>query len=619
MRRPSLIACVHFQHIPSAPLTLAPPSPSTQMNANASAAASVPLPMSVVKSNAPSTPARPSAAFPTSIKKSIEARQARTPANKSAKKATALPSPLRSAIKSRIAGEPKPVNSVAVDFVADRLMVESYAREVEGIVDVEKPVAIECALDAYMDNVATTKQNESGLVVTSDAEAKPLRALPADLRSSIVDLKKAVEDKVTTPAVTKGAKEEKEEEEDADDDFGDDLEAMFSQRPEDVKLIDEYAKDFTTKAGIEEKDAYGYALDAYLDGVREFWGNVEAIHDDVAKDVNETEDKGNDDTKDVQEAQGDEAAEMIVNDAEESEELPAMGLDEADVEKTPVPTATSSAKRHSLAADMAKSLCDLFAEHDEPPEAKNVEDDRSAIANNIASSLCHLLTSTALSNATAKEVVEEAEEKIGGIAEGMGEGIAKLIKSARKSTKKEMKEETQEIATEMAKNLNELFQLKDDISIKINNDAAKQASMVPLPRSSKKVKVKRMSLAADMAESLVGLFASPKAVYVASGKKSKVDRRKSLAADMGDSLNLLFKEQDTEKSAAFDIFNEMNGCLVRLFEGEEVRSAALHVGGVGGEVGNPASSLTSHSYFSHTRFLKKRRRMLPQRRLQILS
>ena len=154
----------------------------TKLNKMAAAAASVPLPSTAVKA-APSTPARPSA-LPTPLRKSINARLARTPAAKSAMKTKkALPTPLRQAIMSRKAGDLNTVRNAAIDFVSDRLMVESFSREVEGIVEVARPVALECALDAYADNVTVTNTNNDGLVVNTETDAMPFRALPADLRN----------------------------------------------------------------------------------------------------------------------------------------------------------------------------------------------------------------------------------------------------------------------------------------------------------------------------------------------------------------------------------------------------------------------------------------------------
>ena len=70
------------------------------------------------------------------------------------------------------------------------------------------------------------------------------------------------------------------------------------------------------------------------------------------------------------------------------------------------------------------------------------------------------------------------------------------------------------------------------------------------------------SLAAYMAESLVGLFTSPAPVAMAGGKKTKADRRTSLAADMGASLDTLFSETSTEP-----VVEEIKETLTTLLSG----------------------------------------------------
>ena len=246
-----------------------------------------------------------------------------------------------------------------------------------------KPVALECALDAYADGVTVTNTNNEGLVVDADSDLKPFRALPADLRASILSLKKEVEAQVeeteegsvSTPVVPPtpaGAKE--------DENFGDDLEAMFSQRPEDIELIDEYAKDFTVKAGVDEKAAYGYALDAYLEGVSEFWGHVETIQEEEAEEMADEEDVP----------------------------LPDMGAanDEEEVDATAVVT-----KRQSLANTMTESLCDILNPKEDAIEEESEKDELAAVASSVAGSLCQLLTNTAMANISAKQG-SEVEEKV---------------------------------------------------------------------------------------------------------------------------------------------------------------------------------------------------------------
>ena len=149
-------------------------------------------------------------------------------------------------------------------------MVESYARELSGCVEAPKPVALSCALDAYMDVVSEQNSGE-------EETGKPLRSLPLDLRKSIIALNSETEEKDSTPlksvAITVPPTP-------LTPDYGSDLETMFSQRPEDVQLIESSVKDFSEKAGLDEKAAYGYALDAYLEGVNEFWGHVETIQEE---------------------------------------------------------------------------------------------------------------------------------------------------------------------------------------------------------------------------------------------------------------------------------------------------------------------------------------------------
>mmetsp|Transcript_7195 Transcript_7195/g.14571 ORF Transcript_7195/g.14571 Transcript_7195/m.14571 type:complete len:549 (+) Transcript_7195:112-1758(+) len=432
----------------------------------------------------------------------------------------ALPTPLREAIISRKTGDLTTVRNAAIDFVSDRLMVESFSREVEGVVEVEKPVALECALDAYADNVTVTNTNKDGLVVNADTDVKPFRALPIDLRTSILALKKEVEvqveegvatvDTPVVPPTPAGAE---------DEDFGDDLEAMFTQRPEDIELIDEYAKDFTVKAGVDEKAAYGYALDAYLEGVSEFWGQVETIQEEDAEEIAEEEE-------------------------EEEAVLPEMGAatNEEDVDASAV-----VAKRHSLANNMTESLCEILNPKEDAMEEDNEEDKRAAVASSVAGSLCQLLTNTAMANVSAMQGTE-VEEKVEEIVQSMGDNIAKLIKSCKKSAKKGAStEETETVAADIAKDLTNLFHLKEEVA----------------PKSAKKNTSKRMSLAADMADSLVGLFASPRAP-MAAGRKTKEARRASLAADMGSSLSVLFGESEGEETV-----QAMNDCLEKLMDGDK--------------------------------------------------
>jgi hypothetical protein len=228
-----------------------------------------------------------------------------------------------------------------------------------------------------------TNTNNEGLVVDADSDLKPFRALPADLRASILSLKKEVEAQieeteegsVSTPVVppTPAGAEE-------DENFGDDLEAMFSQRPEDIELIDEYAKDFTVKAGVDEKAAYGYALDAYLEGVSEFWGHVETIQEEEAEEMADEEDVP----------------------------LPDMGAanDEEEVDATAVVT-----KRQSLANTMTESLCDILNPKEDAIEEESEKDELAAVASSVAGSLCQLLTNTAMANISAKQG-SEVEEKV---------------------------------------------------------------------------------------------------------------------------------------------------------------------------------------------------------------
>ena len=438
------------------------------------------------------------------------------------------------AIMNRQAGDLSTVRNAAIDFYSDRLMVESFSREVEGVLECEKPVALECALDAYADNVQVN--SGEGLVVASESEAKPFRALPMDLRKDIVALKKetvmvtetAAEPTpmAATPAVPETPMEE-------GDDFGDDLEAMFSQRPEDIELIDEYAKDFSVKAGVDEKAAYGYALDAYLEGVSEFWGQVETIQEE--EEIKEEEDAP--------------LPEMGATAEEEEEDapLPEMGAT-AEEEEEVIDEAELVKKRQSLANGMTESLVEILNPNEDSMEEE--EDMRAEVASKVAGNLCQLLTNTALAN-VSKQQGTEVEEKMDAIVENMGDNIAKLIKSCKKSTKKgENTAETEEVAADIAKDITNLFQLKEEVA-------------PTNPKSLKKSTVRRMSIAADMADSLVGLFASPKAT-MATGKKNKEARRASLAADMGTSLNALFGgDVETQGEAA------INECLEKLMGGSE--------------------------------------------------
>ncbi|GMI17359.1 hypothetical protein TrLO_g12495 [Triparma laevis f. longispina] len=477
------------------PDTTLPKTPSN-LNAEALTASAIPLPESVIKNTPVKTMSK---SLPTPVRISINARYKKTPAKSKTPAKIKLPNKLLEAIKARSSGEVmehEVKDKNTVDFVSDKLMVESYARELEGVVETTKPVAVSCALDAYMDSVTEE--------VT---EVKPLRSLPFDLRKSIMALNVEVEGKVGTPlkevvGITVPPTP-------ATPDFGEDLETMFEQRPEDVALIEESVKDFSEKAGLEEKVAYGYALDAYLEGVNEFWGHVETIQEEEDEEVEEEE-------------------------VEEEEELPPMADDEeeqiVDVEK-----------RQSLAKDLAKGLCDIFDDAAQP----TTQPKQTEIANTVAHSMCELLTATAMENVKNKAKASQAVAQISDIAEDMGESLSALFKSAKKSKKR------MSLAADMADSLTDLFKLKDELE-------------ATSPKAIKKGQDKRKSLAADMAESLVGLFSSPAPVAMASGKQSKADRRTSLAADMGSSLDALFSETSTEP-----VVEEIKETLVSLLEGSE--------------------------------------------------
>ncbi|GMI25507.1 hypothetical protein TeGR_g8649 [Tetraparma gracilis] len=137
----------------------------------------------------------------------------------------------------------------------------------------------------------------------------------------------------------------------------------------------------------------------------------------------------------------------------------------------------------------------------------------------------------------------------------MGDSLSTLFKSAKKAKQTPSKKVRTSFAADMTQSLNDLFLLKEEIETGAAtaptpgapavpplapNSLVAAAAAIPLPKSAVKPAAKRMSIAADMAESLCGLFAEP----VASAKKSakKASKRLSLAADMGDSLDVLFAE-----------------------------------------------------------------------------
>ena len=114
----------------------------------------------------------------------------------------------------------------------------------------------------------------------------------------------------------------------------------------------------------------------------------------------------------------------------------------------------------------------------------------------------------------------------------MGDNIAKLIKSCKKSTKKESNtEETEAVAADIAKDLNNLFHLKEE---------------AVAPKSVKKDSSKRMSLAADMADSLVGLFASPRAP-MASSEEMEVDEPEEEPVDFSELKVAELREECTKR------------------------------------------------------------------------
>ncbi|GMH77649.1 hypothetical protein TrST_g297 [Triparma strigata] len=448
------------------------PLTPNNLNAMAASASNVPLPESAVKA----TPGKTGAvkkALPTPVRMSINARLKKTPAKAKTpmSKPVKLPGQLLEAIRAKKNGDSKPLESTSVaskntiDFVSDKLMVESYARELSGCVEAPKPVALSCALDAYMDVVSEQNSGE-------EETGKPLRSLPLDLRKSIIALNSETEEKDSTPlksvAITVPPTP-------LTTDYGSDLETMFSQRPEDVQLIESSVKDFSEKAGLDEKAAYGYALDAYLEGVNEFWGHVETIQEE--EEVEEEEE-------------------------EEEEELPPMASDSSDL-------VVDVEKRQSLAKDLAKGLCDIFDE---------AAPKQSEIAATVAHSMCELLTSTAMENVKNKA---EAAARVETIAEDMGDSLSALFKSAKKSKKR------MSLAADMADSLSNLFELKEELeatspkAAKKSQDKRKSLaadmaeSLVGLFTSpapvamagGKKTKAdRRTSLAADMGASLDTLF-----------------------------------------------------------------------------------------------------------------
>ena len=113
------------------------------------------------------------------------------------------------------------------------------------------------------------------------------RTLPADLKSSILALSNLPASTPNSVPSLEGAPQTP-----STPDYGDDLESMFFQRPADVELLNSTAKDYQSKVGVDESKAYGYALDAYLEGVSEFWGCVESIREEEEGEVEEEEEEG---------------------------------------------------------------------------------------------------------------------------------------------------------------------------------------------------------------------------------------------------------------------------------------------------------------------------------------
>ena len=95
---------------------------------------------------------------------------------------------------------------------------------------------------------------------------------------------------------------DEEVEEDDDDDYN--SESLFTSRPDDVELVEEYADAFVNEGGVEtKKEAYGYALDAYLEGLGEFWASVENVNDDDEQE--EAEEDNEDDEDDDEDEEND--------------------------------------------------------------------------------------------------------------------------------------------------------------------------------------------------------------------------------------------------------------------------------------------------------------------------
>jgi len=172
------------------------------------------------------------------------------------------------------------------------MKVESFARELCGTFGVGEGLGVECALENYLEGAAE-KMQEGGesprkQIIVGEGEVKKsgLRGLPTPVRVSIRDFKRNV-----LPSYTPAKAKKTEGTPPPTPNYGDDLMVMFEQRPEDVLLVSDYASDFHGKAGVEEEKAYGFALDAYLEGVGEFWQRVEGIDEEGVDEEEEVEEE----------------------------------------------------------------------------------------------------------------------------------------------------------------------------------------------------------------------------------------------------------------------------------------------------------------------------------------
>jgi len=243
-----------------------------------------------------------------------------------------------------------------------------------------------------------------------------LRTLPTPIRSTIVSMRRDYDS------------EEEGKDLVAVDDEGDEeadeianLEALFqqvsgsntasepntntnsAQRPEDVNLVEDYADAFVTEGGVQKKQAYGYALDAYLEGLGEFWASVQ--------DVDEEEEFDADSDADEEEEIDDDDSETETETKTETKKAASIPLPKSAIKASPAEPKPT--RRFSIPTNMGASLFALFSRKEKTVKVKNRRQsiEQSNLDEDIGDSLFSLFSTGDNEEELQPVTEEEAEEE----------------------------------------------------------------------------------------------------------------------------------------------------------------------------------------------------------------